>query len=147
MKPIKKAFSWLKKTIGIGFGIIRNHEFISVETTEHLKNLVRSPMVTGAVRLTPTKFDDRIHQALDKIVIPILQEVAIIHNIIKEYEKNSVAVDMILERMSKVNSDVEASIYQSFAARLNHRLADGVITLKEAWEQAQDVYVTFYKGK
>lgn len=147
MKPIKKAFSWIKKNIGLGFGIIRNHEFISVETTQHLKNLVRSPMVVGAVRLTPTKFDDRIHAILDKIVLPILHEVVIIHSIIKEHEKNSVAVEAILERVKNLHPDTESLIYQSFAARLNQRLADGVLTLKESWEQAQDVYITFYKKR
>lgn len=147
MKPIKKVFSWLKKNIGLGFGIIRNHEFISVETTQHLKNLVRSPVVVGAVRLTPTKFDDRIFAILDKIVLPILQEVVIYHNIIKEYEKNSVAVDGILEKIAKLHPDSESLIYQSFAARLNQRLSDGILTLKESWEQAQDVYITFYKSR
>lgn len=145
MKPIKKAFSWIKKQIGLGFGYVRNHQFIAVETTENLKKLVRSQVIHTAVRLTPTKFDDTVHAIVDSIVIPILQEVAISNDIIRQNQKNSVAIEQILERISKLVPSQEAKIYAEFAGRLNHRLADGVLTLEEAWDQAQDTFFTFFK--
>lgn len=145
MKPAKRFFSWLKKTVGLGFGYVKNHQFISVETTEQLKKLVRSNVIHTAVRLTPTKFDDTVHAIVDSIVIPILQEVAIANGIIREHEKSSTAVSAILERIKVLKPNEEAKIYADFAGRLNHRLSDGVLTLAEAWEQAQDTFFTFFK--
>lgn len=147
MKPLKKAFSWLKKAIGLGFGYIQNHDFISVEMTNHLKTMVRSKVVQGAVRLTPTKLDDKGLDFLDKVALPIIAEIAAIHGIIRENEKNSVAVDLIIERLKLLNPSLEAQVYIDYAARLNHRLADGVLSGSEAWRQSQDTYNTFFKNK
>ena len=126
-------------------GVIRNHSFIAVEVTNHLKSIVRSPIVQGAVKLTPTKFDDKILAILEGLALPVLKEVVAVHYIIKEYEKNSIAIDQIIFRLKQINPDLEGKVYADFAARLNYRLADGTITLAEAWEQAQDTFFTFFK--
>lgn len=147
MKYLKQAFSFIKKTLGLGFGYIRDHEFISVEVVNHLKSLVRSPMVQTGARLTPTKKDDRLLVIIDTIALPILAEVAVMHSIIRYNEKNSVSIDLIIERIKLAHPDKESHIYADFGARLNYRLADGHVSLKESWDQIQDTFNTFYKGK
>jgi len=147
MKAFKKAFSWIKAKVGLGFGYIRNHNFISVEMTNHLKAMVRSEIVQGAVRPNPTKLDDKGLDFLDKVALPIIAEIAVIHGIIRENEKNSVSVDLIVDRLRLINPGLEAKVYTDYAARLNYRLADGVLSGSEAWRQSQDTYETFFKNK
>lgn len=147
MKFIKNSFSLLKKALGLGFGYVRNHEFISVKTVNELKSLVRSPMVKLGVSLIPGKLPLQIYNILDTIALPILTEVAIIHGIILENEKDSVSVELIIERMKGVFPKKEAHIYADYGARLNYRLADGQLSKKESWQQVQDTYNTFFKDK
>lgn len=147
MKILKRAFSWVKAKVGLGFGYIQNHDFIAVELTNHLKSMVRSKVVQGAVRLTPTKLDDKGLDWLDKVALPVIAEIAAIHGIIRESEKNSVAVEQIIDRLSLLSPGQEGKVYADYAGRLNYRLADGVLSDQEAWEQAQDTFYTFFKGK
>jgi hypothetical protein len=113
--------------------------------TNHLKSIVRSKVVQGAVRLTPTKLDDKGLDFLDTIALPVIAEIAAIHGIIRESEKNSVAVDLIIDRLRLLSPGQEAKVYADYAGRLNYRLADGVFTAQESWEQAQDTFYTFFK--
>lgn len=145
MKPIKKAFSWVKKILGLGFGVVRNHDFIAVEITENLKNIVRSPVIKGGIRLIPNKFVGDTYRFLDEQALPVLHEVAVIHGIIQNNEKNSVAVEKIIERLRALYPEKEGKVYADYAGRLNHRLSDGILSLKESWDQAQDTWYTFFK--
>jgi len=147
MKFLKKAFSWLKSTFGFGMGMIRDHTFLAVEITENLKALVRSPITRAVVSLTPFTWDDKIRTYADSIVLPILAEVAHMAGVIRENQKDSVAIEMIIARLKTLHPDEEAKVYQDFAARMNYRLADGVFSLKESWEAAQDTWYTFFKKK
>lgn len=147
MKFLKQAFSFIKKTLGLGFGYVRNHEFISVETVNHFKSIVRSKAVKAGVKITPTKFDDKLQVFLDTIAIPILEEVALLHGIIRDNEKNSEAIDLIIDRIRILSPEKEGQVYADFGARLNYRLADGHVSLKESWDQVQDTFNTFFKKK
>ena len=145
MKALKKAFSWLKKTVGLGMGVIRNHSFVAVLVTDRLKSIVRSPIVQAGVKLTPTLVDDRALAFVDKVALPVLEEVCIIHGILREHEKNSVAVEEIIERLQHIAPELETKVYIDYAGRLNLRMADGILTLQEAIDQAQDTFFTFFK--
>jgi hypothetical protein len=145
MKFLKRAFSWVKAKVGLGFGYIQNHDFIAVQATNHLKNLVRSPILRTGVKLTPTLLDDKALEILEKTALPILEEVCIILGIIRDHEKNSVTVEKLIERIQLLHPDSEAEVYIAYAGRLNHRLADSVLSLQEAIEQAQDTFYTFFK--
>lgn len=147
MNPFKQAFSFLKKTLGLGFGYVRNHEFISVEVVNHFKSIVRSKAVKAGVKITPTKFDDKLQVFLDTIAIPILEEVALLHGIIRDNEKNSEATDLIIDRIRILSPEKEGQVYADFGARLNYRLADGHLDMIESWEQVQDTFNTFFKKK
>lgn len=147
MKNLKKAFSWIKEKVGISFGYIKNHDFIAVEYVNHFKSIVRSPFVQAGVSLFPGTFAPKVLQFLDQKALPILSEVLFIHGIIRESEKNSIAVELIIERWKEISPSMESKVLADYAGRLNYRLADGVFTMKESWEQAQDTFFTFFKSK
>lgn len=147
MKFLKQALSFLKKNLGLGFGYVRNHEFISVETVNHFKSIVRSQIVKKGVKITPTKYDDKLQVFLDTIAIPILEEVALLHGILRNNEKNSEATDLIIDRIRILSPEKEGQVYADFGARLNRRLADGRLSNSESWEQVQDTWYTFFKKK
>lgn len=147
MKTIKKLFSWIKSTFGLGMGLVRNHSFLAVEATELLKKAVRSPYTRVAISLIPGHWAEPVRKFAERIILPILAETTFMAGLIRENQKDSVAIELIIDRLRTLHPDQEAKVYQEFAARMNYRLADGVFSLQECWESAQDIWHSFFKNK
>lgn len=147
MKFLKQLFSVIRTALGIGLGFVRNHNFHAVEITEQLKKAVRSKAAYRSVELIPGQWDNRLRTYADEKLFPVLSEVAKMVQIIRDNEKDSIAIDEIIKRLGELNPSEEAKVYQEYAARWNHRFADGRLTFAEAWDAAQDTFFTFFKKK
>ena len=146
MKFLNQITNFLKRIFNSGFGFIKNHSFIAVAVTQNLKKAVEGQWDNRIASLIPGNWAPEVVKALEFYAPKVAAQVLIAHNIFQA-EKQSDTVAALIEWLKKEDKHNRSEKIADFAARMNHYLADGTISLDEAWEEAQNVYFDFFKGK
>lgn len=146
MKFFKKLGAWLTKTFNTGFGLIKNHSFIAVAITQNLKKAVEGDWDNRIVSLLPGNLPPIALAAAEKYLPLVARHVLTVHNIL-QVEKQNDSVGQLIEYLRGLDKEDRGDKLAAIAARMNIYLADGSISLSEAWKEAQIIYQDFFKGK
>lgn len=146
MNPFKQIGNFFKRIFNTGFGFIKNHSFIAVAVTQNLKHAVEGEWDNRIASLIPGNWAPEVVKALEFYAPKVAEKVLIAHKIFQA-EKQSDSVGALITWLKSQDKHNRSEKIADFAGRMNHYLADGNIDLNEAWEEAQNVYFDFFKGK
>lgn len=136
---IKKAVLSVKSLYNKSVRFIRENFFVAVIVTNKVKEIVRNPLVEGAVNLvvTPGEIDNKIYNLLNAKLPVIYERLVVANNILLANEDNSDAFGAIINYARSLNPEAEASFYQRFAGEVNLALADDDLSMWEAIKLGQ----------
>jgi spermidine/putrescine-binding protein len=134
---LNNLINFVKKIIGTAFDALKEQSHLAVKITDALKSAVESPIADIVVNLIPGDVDDKILAKLKIIIGPIAEKTALIHGILQESETNSDVVAAVIAKLKEMKPELRANFWVTFSAQLNLALADGKISLAEAYILAQ----------
>jgi hypothetical protein len=146
MNFFKKLGNFLASIFNVGFGFIKNHSFIAVAVTQNLKHAVEGQWDNRIASIIPGNWAPELVKAVEHYAPLVADKVLIAHNILQA-DKQSDSVAVLIEWLRGLSKHERSEKIADFAGRMNHYLADGTISIAEAWEEAQNVYFDFFKGK
>jgi len=147
MKFLTKIRLFFKKALGSGPGFIKDHSMVAVIVTNQLKKIVQGQLDNKIAASLPGTWAPELVAYLETVIPKVATQVSVAHAILHIDPKQANAVALVVEELKKLSKPRMDKYLQDFAARLNHYLADGEISVVEAWEEAQEFYRDFIKKK
>jgi hypothetical protein len=145
---MKKIWIKIKSIASNAYALIRKNAKLAVDITNIVKEVVESPLMDVAVKLTTTTVDDVALPQVRRIVEKVATEMAIAAGLIQEADSTTLTLEekvaKIVEHLKSQLPDGRIGFWVVFAGKLTVDFSDGNLSLAEGIARSQDIFNEFY---
>jgi hypothetical protein len=143
----KRITEIIKKLFMDAFEALKLHSIIAVKITDKLKSAVESEVTEFIIESTNTESDDELLEKAKNLLPKVALKIALIHGIVDESSSSSEVIGKLIDHLKSLHPDARIPFWVLFSGELNMALADGKISLSEAFILAQLAYTEIRKIK